>query len=359
MEKGFIHKLAIICKDYYVNRTIDDLFVSSGAEQEWWISSEQSSNSARIDNFNGWISGIQKHAPQRLELILSKVTAQISVNDQVPIGEREYIAKELESLRRENVNENTVFDVESVLNTSARLFAGKGEAREVAILAHAVSKLVVTDHGRDFDGEEYTVYVLYLQLPSYIYSQIADVKHESEENILQVVKMLVSSFPNEFVRNIVITPLLEKNDAWRDRAKAWVAGSGISNQGRVRSENVASKAADGLLFRSEPEIHLYRALKALGVSFAPLPVFVKGGDTYRRIEPDFVILKDGIVLIIEVDGDTVHQETPAEAHNRITMLIHEGAHLERVKASECSSPERAKSCAQKLLNIISKIKSTR
>lgn len=97
----------------------------------------------------------------------------------------------------------------------------------------------------------------------------------------------------------------------------------------------------------------------MGVSFAPLPVFVRGGEDYKRIEPDFVIIKDGIVLIVEVDGDTVHHETPAEAHARTTMLVHEGAHVERVKASECNISALANACAAKLIRIVEKLKALR
>src|SRR5690606_35974377 len=102
---------------------------------------------------------------------------------------------------------------------------------------------------------------------------------------------------------------------WRENAKTWIAGLNISNQGRVRSDNLAPHTCDGLRFRSQPEINLYKALKSLGVTFAPLPVFIRGGEDYQRIEPDFVILQDGILLIVEVDGDTTHQETPVEAHH--------------------------------------------
>ncbi len=100
-------------------------------------------------------------------------------------------------------------------------------------------------------------------------------------------------------------------------------------------------------------------LKSLGVSFAPLPVFVRGGKEYRRIEPDFVIIKDGIVLVVEVDGDTVHTETPAEAHARTTMLGHEGVQIERVKASQCASQELALQCAKNLLLAMSRYKASR
>jgi very-short-patch-repair endonuclease len=97
----------------------------------------------------------------------------------------------------------------------------------------------------------------------------------------------------------------------------------------------------------------------MGISFAPLPVFVRGGETYRRIEPDFVVLKDGIVMVVEVDGDTVHKETPTEAHNRTAMLVHEGAHVERVDAGECNTPEKAIACAHRLVGVLTKLKSHR
>lgn len=78
------------------------------------------------------------------------------------------------------------------------------------------------------------------------------------------------------------------------KLKSWLTGNNINNQGRVRSDNIATRASDGLLFRSQPEIFFYKALKSLGVPFAPLPVFVKGVESYGRIEPDFFIVKDGL-----------------------------------------------------------------
>jgi hypothetical protein len=39
-------------------------------------------------------------------------------------------------------------------------------------------------------------------------------------------------------------------------------------------------------------------------------------------------------MAIEVYGDTVHHETPAESHNRLAMLAHEGVHIERVNAND-------------------------
>jgi very-short-patch-repair endonuclease len=65
------------------------------------------------------------------------------------------------------------------------------------------------------------------------------------------------------------------------------------------------------------------------------------------------------MMVVEVDGSTVHHETPAEAHSRITMLLHEGVAFERVPAEECASPELAKKCALRILSVLQKIKENR
>lgn len=248
-------------------------------------------------------------------------------------------------------------DPEPLLATLARLFTLEGAAREVAVLANAEGRFDQTDYD-NWNGGTFT-YCLYLQIPESLYSQLFDELKPCEEKILEKAQHILAPFPNDILGRVAISPILKLDPSWREKARASLAGSGISNQGRVRSDNVASRTCDGLLFRSQQEIHLYKALKSLGVSFAPLPVFVRGGNTYKRIEPDFVILKDGIIMIVEVDGDTVHRETPAEAHARTTMLVHEGAHIERVRASECENQELAMACAKKLIQIIDKLKAVR
>jgi hypothetical protein len=41
------------------------------------------------------------------------------------------------------------------------------------------------------------------------------------------------------------------------------------------------------------------------------------------------------------------------------MLQHEGAQVERIVASECNTPEKAKQAAQKIMAAISKIKAAK
>ncbi|MBX3082151.1 MAG: hypothetical protein KF716_11005 [Anaerolineae bacterium] len=250
------------------------------------------------------------------------------------------------------------FALDPFLATMSRLLVGQGATREIAILSNAEPNITLNEYD-NWDGGSYG-YQLDLQTPVWILRNLSDADIEdAEKTITNYSNRLLKAYQDKWMSKVVITPAMVSDEGWREKAKNWLAGSNVTNQGRVRSDNIASRSVEGLLFRSQAEINLFRALKMLGVSFAPLPVFVRGGADYRRIEPDFIILKDGIVLVVEVDGDTTHQETPVEAHNRITMLVHEGAHLERIRADDCNSQDSAVECAQKLLRIMTKLKNSR
>jgi hypothetical protein len=41
------------------------------------------------------------------------------------------------------------------------------------------------------------------------------------------------------------------------------------------------------------------------------------------------------------------------------MMVHEGVHLERVNATECDTLEKATACAQRLLEILEKLRFNR
>lgn len=246
--------------------------------------------------------------------------------------------------------------VEGILEASAQLFALNGAAREVAVLARSIASVEQTDYDNWNGGT--SIYTLTLRLPIHLYASVRDTKEELETSILNQINEVLDE-SHAYFETVRLLPQISSRQTWRENAIEWLNGKKVNNQGRVRSDNVASMNSDGLLFRSEPEINFYKALKQLGVSFAPLPVFVRGGSKYRRIEPDFVIIKDGVMMVIEVDGDTVHRETPAEAHARTVMLSHEGAHIERISASECDSEEKARKVATRIIGVISRIKTSR
>lgn len=261
----------------------------------------------------------------------------------------------------EFVTSNQVLDYdapEPLLNALAEIFAFEGGAREVGVLAESTAKIYQTGYD-NWDGGIY-LYCLQLTIPKKLYSQILEEKGTLETSICNKAREIFEPGSADRLTNVLITPQLSSFDPeWRNKSKAWLAGEGVSNQGRVRSNDIAPKTLDGLLFRSQAEINFYLAIKSEGVSFAPLPVFIRGGESYRRIEPDFILVKDGFMTQVEIDGDTYHHETPAEAHERTAMLYNEGVYVERVKASECKSLDGAKLVAKRVIGLIEKRKNQR
>jgi hypothetical protein len=243
--------------------------------------------------------------------------------------------------------------LDALLASMFELLRQQGAAREIAILAMSEARGYQSDYD-NWNGGTYE-WSMTLAVDLGLFSRLSEEeRREASEQLRDVAREFFAEFPNDSFGRVHVAPRASRNERWRDDAAEFIAGGGISNQGRVRSDNIASRACDGLLFRSEAEIHLYRAFKAAGVTFAPLPVFLRGGTNYSRLEPDFVVLKDGVVMVVEVDGDTYHRELPAEAHARLAPLDHEGAKIERVRAEECSSMEAAKACAERLLKILDK-----
>lgn len=247
--------------------------------------------------------------------------------------------------------------LEDILATLARLFAAEGAAVEVAVLAQALPHTEAHTEQVGFNQWK-DISTLVLEIPVKLYSQINERRYELEKRLFEKLQDALTIRVRD-IHSIQIAPVVSSGSDWRPKALAWSEGKHITNQGRVRSDNIASLECDGLLFRSPAEIELYQAFKSKGVCFAPLPVFVRGGAKYSRIEPDFIVVKDGLMMMVEVDGDTVHRESPAEAHERATMLVHEGMHLERIESAKCDTPEKAKATADRLVSILSKLRSSR
>ena len=193
-----------------------------------------------------------------------------------------------------------------------------------------------------------------------MYGRLADERDNLSRRLTTLARE-VSQAHDEYtlINTVVLAPAIQPIDGWRASARAWIRGEGINNQGRVRSDNIAARQHDGLLFRSQAEINLYEALKARGVYLAPLPVFVRGGPTYQRLEPDFVLVHRGVIMVVEVDGATVHRESPAEAHARTQGLLQDGVRIERVQASECSTRGDAERCASRILEALERYRTLR
>lgn len=177
------------------------------------------------------------------------------------------------------------------------------------------------------------------------YQRIQKIKKKIESELLRTLSIINER--HHLIKAVFILPTKEVNPSVDFRNS--VIGKRINNQGRVRSDNLASLEYDGLYFRSEPEINLYKALKRTGIVFAPLPVFLKGGKTYERYEPDFVIIKDGLVTIIEVDGFIIHSKTKEYDSKRQSLFEKEGVKVIRVNASDCYTLEDAHEVVKRII----------
>jgi hypothetical protein len=150
---------------------------------------------------------------------------------------------------------------------------------------------------------------------------------------------------NARIDSVELVPELVYDDDWRIAATLFLATVGLTNQGRVHSDNVAPLDLEGLKFRSEAEKNFYRALKRLGVPFSPLPVFVQGGESYERREPDFVLLYKGRLCLVEIHGPLSDQ-----SDERLAFLTRNGALLARITAQACDTRDKANDEAQAVLD---------
>lgn len=134
--------------------------------------------------------------------------------------------------------------------------------------------------------------------------------------------------------------------------------TGVTNQGRAHSANLAAIEYEGLLFRSNPEILLFIALRNTGLPVMPLPVVISKG-THKRIEPDFVVIKQGMTFVIELDGDFWHKESPSSAHSRLLHLESEGVRVIRISAKNCNSTDSANNAAKHILSVMEQMLKSR
>jgi hypothetical protein len=249
--------------------------------------------------------------------------------------------------------------LEAIMATSARLLVRQQHITAASILANArpTCRYLYHQNHQDFgivvDVSHY--FRLDLAIPADVYFSVEN-RSEIEFAIDGALRTATEPVSDSHFINCRIVTSLEEDPDWRQKTRQFISGEGITNQGRVRSDNIAARQHDGLLFRSRPEILFYEALKKAGIPFAPLSVVLRGGVQYNRIEPDFVIYNYGIMMIVEIDGDLYHSETPAAAHARLKFLLDEGAKLERVTASECETPEQAREVVARVIATIDKLR---
>ena len=246
--------------------------------------------------------------------------------------------------------------IDNILAAAARILIFQNKLDEASILANSDISLEHLDHDNWNGGQD--TWLLSLRIPIESYLSLTD-RSAIENSVAAAIQTPMTAVSkSDFIKCEVVTSL-EAEPEWRQKTRLLISGDGISNQGRVRSDRIATREHDGLLFRSRPEVYFYDAMKSTTVPFAPLPVVIKKLARRSRTEPDFIVFKDGIVLVVEIDGDTWHKESPAEAHARLKFLEDEGVRIHRIKADECDTPEKAREAAQLVIQYIGKLKSSR
>ena len=90
-----------------------------------------------------------------------------------------------------------------------------------------------------------------------------------------------------------------------------------------------------------------------------MPVFVRVGKAYNRLEPDFVVVYKGLTFVVEVDGDTFHKELTAEADKRLIPLTYEGVEVRRIQAADLQTDASADAVVKDLIDFMARRKESR
>jgi hypothetical protein len=245
-------------------------------------------------------------------------------------------------------------NLDELIAATARLLLRSDQIAEASLLTHSRVSAWQDENYED-------LWLIWVHVPIDVYAGLND-KQPIEDRIDRVMDDVITSMAAGGRGRVYIKvdTKFDYHKDWRAEMARILSGETVSNQGRVRSTNIATIQEDGLLFRSEPEVMFYRAAKKAGLVFAPLPVFlqrVNGKDSRR--EPDFVIVQDGITLIVELDGRTTHRESPVEAQQRLAFLTDQGVKLHRIPANNCWTEENAARCVNEVKGVIERLKKLR
>jgi very-short-patch-repair endonuclease len=248
------------------------------------------------------------------------------------------------------------FEEEDILSSVVEALKVRGDARAITSLVEGKCYFHLWD--QDFGIDSWRLFVsLPVQL---FYAMSDDERTATEEAILDVARPFFVSAPSNSLGSVTIAPQVTPAvKGWREEAVRFVKGEGVTNQGRVRSDNIASRQHRGLLFRSKAEITLFEAMTRAQLAVSPLPVFVRIGKSYNRLEPDFLVVFKGLTFVVEVDGDTYHRELPAEADKRLVPLTYEGVEVRRIRASDVETDAAADVVVRDLIQFMTKRKEAR
>jgi hypothetical protein len=127
-------------------------------------------------------------------------------------------------------------DADLLIQNTARLFASEGDAKMVAVLSNSDISASQTDWDNWNGGAP--IHTIFLDLSQAVWSEIQSEVKQIEESIELKLSAFSHRYPDSWMR-VKLGPLLVESETWQDDARQWLSGEGISNQGRVRSSNIA------------------------------------------------------------------------------------------------------------------------
>jgi hypothetical protein len=97
----------------------------------------------------------------------------------------------------------------------------------------------------------------------------------------------------------------------------------------------------GHAFRSEQEVRVAKALDNLGVFFFPnAGCRVSEGDIRKTLEVDFLIILDGNVGVLEVDGKEYHRSVNKDVRRDINFKKEGAKFIQRYNYQQCLNPQK-------------------
>ena len=127
--------------------------------------------------------------------------------------------------------------LERVLSTAAQLLIEMGQVTAASVVINGKPVVRLTE-SQTWNGEDSYHWTVLLGLPAASLTALSDT-HELQTQINDAFSIICRKFPDQTLRCEIGVDLDETNLDWRLLARQRLAGEGVTNQGRVRSNNIS------------------------------------------------------------------------------------------------------------------------
>ena len=149
-----------------------------------------------------------------------------------------------DEVRTGNAREFIKGNLTAIMGTAAKILVRQQCITAASILANARSNFqyLYAENHHDFGIVVDTTYYwrLDLSIPVDVYFSLEDRK-EIERSINSALSTATEPVSDTDSINCRIVTSLEEDPDWRHKTRQFISGEGITNQGRVRSDNIAAR----------------------------------------------------------------------------------------------------------------------